>query len=72
MHTAWNDTSAMAVANHCACKTATGGQSLAFVLEDGNSLTGRRTHLIVAIAVAHGMGILTLDNRPMLHRNVGK
>ena len=40
--------------------------------ETGNSLRGRRTHLIVAIAVAHGVGILTLDDRPMLHGNVGK
>ena len=29
-------------------------------------------HLVVAIAVAHGVGILTLNDRAMLHGNVGK
>lgn len=33
---------------------------------------GGHTHLVVAIAVAHGMGILTLDDRAMLQGNVGK
>ena len=29
-------------------------------------------HLVVAIAVAHGMSILALDDRPVLGRDVGK
>ena len=29
-------------------------------------------YLVVAIAVAHGMGILTLDDRPVLCGDVGK
>ena len=29
-------------------------------------------HLVVAIAVAHGMSVLALDDRPSLGGNVGK
>ena len=36
--------------------------------DSNNSLA----HLVVAIAVAHGMSILALDDRPVLSRDVGK
>lgn len=36
--------------------------------DSSNSLA----YLVVAIAVAHGMSILALDDRPVLGRDVGK
>ena len=34
--------------------------------------TNRVAHLVVAIAVAHGMSILALDDRPVFGRDVGE
>ncbi len=34
--------------------------------------TNRIAHLVVAIAVAHGMSILALDDRPVFSRDVGE
>lgn len=78
MQTAGGDTSARAVADRtlhtrdCHWRAIACMTPVPAVPEQGHSSRFSRAHLVVAIAVAHSVGIFALDDRAMLHGNVSK